>query len=61
MLGQPTPREVAVVPIVSHERVLALVYAQMGATAAVPAQVVGDLEALAEGVRQLLARLTSPA
>jgi hypothetical protein len=63
MLGQVTPREMVVVPILgsSGERVLALIYAHMANDGDMPAQVVSDLEAIAEHVARRVARAAPPA
>jgi hypothetical protein len=50
LLGMTSARNVLVVPVVSGERVPMLVYAQSHDGSPVPAQVVGDLEAIAEAV-----------
>ena len=63
MLGQVTPRDLVVVPIlggVGGETVLALIYAHMADDADMPAQVVSDLEALAEAVSRRVARAATP-
>jgi hypothetical protein len=57
MLGHKPPRDLVIVPIHAGERVLALIYAHMNERDFVPPQVLGDLEALAEGVSAALVRL----
>ncbi len=50
LMGRAAPRDLVLVPVLAAERVLALIYAHMDESDAVPLQVVSDLEALAEAV-----------